>query len=52
MLQIQAVGDQVVPTDVPILILGESEIGKGIVARYIHTKSRREPLAGIGTLWP
>lgn len=31
-----------VHTDVPILILGESGVGKEIVARYIHTQSRRE----------
>jgi DNA-binding NtrC family response regulator len=52
MLQIHAVGHQVVHTDVPILVLGESGIGKEIVARFILTKSRREPLTGIGTLWP
>jgi DNA-binding NtrC family response regulator len=41
MLEIQAVGHQVIHTDVPILVLGESGIGKEIVAWFILTKSRR-----------
>jgi len=48
MLQIQAVCDQVAQTDVPVLILGESGVGKEIVARYIHSRSgRRDPFVKV-----
>ncbi|MFN7143271.1 MAG: sigma-54 interaction domain-containing protein, partial [Myxococcota bacterium] len=36
----QRVG-QVAPTDAPVLILGETGAGKEVVARAIHTRSRR-----------
>ena len=41
MLQIRAISDQVAHADVPILILGESGVGKDVLARYIHQKSGR-----------
>jgi two-component system response regulator AtoC len=48
MIQIKAVCDQVARTDVPVLILGESGVGKEVVARYIHAKSgSREPFVKV-----
>jgi two-component system response regulator AtoC len=41
MLQIRAMCDQVARADVPILILGESGVGKEILARYVHERSSR-----------
>lgn len=34
---------RIADTDVPVLILGESGTGKEVVARMIHSKSRRRP---------
>ena len=48
MLQIRAICDQVARTDVPILILGESGVGKEVVARYLHVQSAvREPFVKV-----
>jgi len=48
MLQIKAVCDQVAPADVPVLILGESGVGKEVLARYIHAQSHRnEPFVKV-----
>ena len=33
--------DQVAPSEASILITGESGVGKEVMARYVHTKSRR-----------
>jgi two-component system response regulator AtoC len=41
MLQIRAVCDQVSRADVPILVLGESGVGKEVLARYVHERSGR-----------
>jgi two-component system response regulator AtoC len=41
MLQIRAMCDQVARADVPILILGESGVGKEVLAQYIHERSGR-----------
>jgi two-component system response regulator AtoC len=48
MLQIQAICDQVAEADVPVLILGESGVGKEILARYLHAQSgRRDPFVKV-----
>jgi two-component system, NtrC family, response regulator AtoC len=39
--RIKEVCRQVADTDAPVLILGESGVGKEVVARYIHSQSRR-----------
>ena len=41
MLRIKEIGRRVADQDVPVLILGESGVGKEVVARYIHAQSRR-----------
>ena len=48
MLQIGAISRQVAQTDVPVLILGESGVGKEVLARYIHVQSgRRAPFVKV-----
>jgi two-component system response regulator AtoC len=49
MLRIKEIGRQVADTDAPVLLLGESGVGKEVVARFIHAQSRRrgEPLVRI-----
>ena len=42
MMQIRAICDKVADADVPILLLGESGVGKEVVARYIHERSGRD----------
>ncbi|MDP1632253.1 MAG: sigma-54 dependent transcriptional regulator [Caulobacter sp.] len=39
--------DQIAPSDASILITGESGVGKEVMARYVHTKSRRANKAFI-----
>ncbi len=41
MLRIEEIGRRVADLDVPVLILGESGVGKEVVARYIHAQSKR-----------
>ncbi|MDE2485961.1 MAG: sigma-54-dependent Fis family transcriptional regulator, partial [Alphaproteobacteria bacterium] len=41
MQQVMSLADQVAPSDASILITGESGVGKEVVARYVHQKSRR-----------
>src|ERR687891_2135185 len=41
MRRAKALVDQIADTDVPVLLLGESGVGKEVVAREIHTRSRR-----------
>ncbi len=41
MQQVIQLADQVAPSDASILITGESGVGKEVVARYVHQKSRR-----------
>ena len=38
-----ALADQVAASDASILITGESGVGKEVMARYVHKKSRRAP---------
>jgi len=41
MQSVMALADQVAPSDASILITGESGVGKEVMARYVHRKSRR-----------
>jgi DNA-binding NtrC family response regulator len=41
MLQVLALADQVAASEASILITGESGVGKEVIARYVHQKSRR-----------
>lgn len=41
MVKIKEIAKQVADVDVPVLILGESGVGKEVVARYIHAQSTR-----------
>jgi two-component system response regulator FlrC len=41
MQSVTALADQIAPSDASILITGESGVGKEVMARYIHQKSRR-----------
>ncbi len=41
MVKIREIAKQVADVDVPVLILGESGVGKEVVARYIHAQSTR-----------
>ena len=42
LLRIKEIARQVAPTDAPVLVLGESGVGKEVVARLIHACSRRQ----------
>jgi two-component system response regulator AtoC len=47
MLQIKELCERVARTDVPVLIMGESGVGKEVIARYIHDKSNRRKKAFV-----
>jgi two-component system, NtrC family, response regulator AtoC len=40
-VRIKEIARQVADTDVPVLLLGESGVGKEVLARFIHEQSRR-----------
>ncbi len=41
MRQVCALADQIAPSDASILITGESGVGKEVMARYVHRRSKR-----------
>ncbi len=41
MIEIRNLADQIAPSDASVLITGESGVGKEVMARYVHKKSRR-----------
>jgi two-component system response regulator FlrC len=47
MRSVVAMADQIAPSDASILITGESGVGKEVIARYLHQKSRRAARAFI-----
>ena len=41
MLELRALADQIAPSEASVLITGESGVGKEVMARYVHKKSKR-----------
>ncbi len=41
MVELRILADQIAPSDASVLITGESGVGKEVMARYVHKKSRR-----------
>jgi transcriptional regulator with PAS, ATPase and Fis domain len=41
MMDIKALADQIAPSDASVLITGESGVGKEVMARYVHRRSKR-----------
>jgi two-component system response regulator AtoC len=41
MIRVAEIARQVADTDVPVLLLGESGVGKEVVARFVHARSER-----------
>ena len=41
MMEIKALADQIAPSDASVLITGESGVGKEVMARYVHRRSKR-----------
>ncbi len=41
MIEIKTLADQIAPSDASVLITGESGVGKEVMARYLHKRSRR-----------
>jgi two-component system response regulator AtoC len=47
MVRIRDIARQVADTDAPVLLLGESGVGKEVLARYVHGQSRRSRQAFV-----
>jgi len=47
MERVWALADRIADTDVPVLLVGESGVGKDVVARHIHATSRRAARAFV-----
>jgi len=41
MMELKALADQIAPSDASVLITGESGVGKEVMARYLHKRSKR-----------
>ncbi|RYZ10729.1 MAG: sigma-54-dependent Fis family transcriptional regulator [Alphaproteobacteria bacterium] len=41
MLELKALADQIAPSEASVLITGESGVGKEVMARYVHRRSKR-----------
>jgi DNA-binding NtrC family response regulator len=41
MIDLRALADQIAPSDASVLITGESGVGKEVMARYVHKRSKR-----------
>ena len=41
MLELRGLADQIAPSEASVLITGESGVGKEVMARYVHKKSKR-----------
>jgi len=42
MLRVQEIARQIADTDAPVLLLGETGVGKEVLARYVHEQSARK----------
>jgi two-component system, response regulator FlrC len=47
MIELKLLADQIAPSDASVLITGESGVGKEVLARYLHKRSRRAEKAFI-----
>ncbi|MEP7211273.1 MAG: sigma-54 factor interaction domain-containing protein, partial [Alphaproteobacteria bacterium] len=47
MTELKLLADQIAPSDASVLITGESGVGKEVMARYLHKRSRRAEKAYI-----
>lgn len=49
MKEVLSIADQIAPSDASVLITGESGTGKEVIARYIHTHSKRvdKPMVSV-----
>ncbi len=41
MIELKTLADQIAPSDASVLITGESGVGKEVMARYVHKRSKR-----------